>query len=400
MFFQMMGGTSGTTAKTLGTQKTGSFSNSGESFKLEMEKAFDSTAKESTVKQPQTVNKKEEVKSDKGNETLKAEDTENKGVTDETVMEEEKTEVCEEVVVLTQTQPVAKVTDEVSELLKQVEGIVEGETEMVNLAEGEGEENLLLFKQENTLEADGKILAQSNADLVKSAMLKGGEIKVETDVDTKAKGDILEGVEIQVVDGEEENNVTKVVDISSENETNLQQGENSADEMFTQEGVKMSNDTLDLSKVNIKVADAPIDTTRSDAAQQMADKIIYKLSQGKHVFDMELNPENLGKINVKMIFENGSAEIIMTTSSAKAHQLLSNQTDALRAILEQTLGMNNNIEIKQAEQAAEHLDRDNFQEQSNEKGQQQEQEKKKNNEDVSFIEKLRLGLTELEFEAV
>ena len=173
MFFQMMGGTSGTTAKTLGTQKTGSFSNSGESFKLEMEKAFDSTAKESTVKQPQTVNKKEEVKSDKGNETLKAEDTENKGVTDETVMEEEKTEVCEEVVVLTQTQPVAKVTDEVSELLKQVEGIVEGETEMVNLAEGEGEENLLLFKQENTLEADGKILAQSNADLVKSAMLKG-----------------------------------------------------------------------------------------------------------------------------------------------------------------------------------------------------------------------------------
>ena len=90
----------------------------------------------------------------------------------------------------------------------------------------------------------------------------------------------------------------------------------------------------------------------------------------------------------------------MTTSSAKAHQLLSNQTDALRAILEQTLGMNNNIEIKQAEQAAEHFDRDNFQEQSNEKGQQQEQEKKKNNEDVSFVEKLRLGLTELEFEAV
>ena len=124
------------------------------------------------------------------------------------------------------------------------------------------------------------------------------------------------------------------------------------------------------------------------------------LSQGKHVFDMELNPANLGKINVKMIFENGNAEIIMTTSSAKAHQLLSNQTDALRAILEQTLGMNNNIEVKQAEQAAEQFDRDNFQEQSKEKGQQQEQEKRKNDEDVSFVEKLRLGLTDFEFEAV
>ena len=191
-----------------------------------------------------------------------------------------------------------------------------------------------------------------------------------------------------------------MVNVSSENDANLQQaGENASEEMFTQDSVKMRNEPLDLSKVNIKVADAPIDTTKADAAQQMADKIIYKLSQGKHVFDMELNPANLGKINVKMIFENGSAEIIMTTSSAKAHQLLSAQTDALRAILEGTLGMNNNIEVKQTEQAAEQFDRDNFQEQSNEKGQQQE-EKRKHNEDVSFVEKLRLGLTELELEAV
>lgn len=395
MFFQMMGGTSSTTAKTSGTQKTGSFSNSGESFKLEMEKAFDVSTKESTVKQPQTVNKKDDVKTDKGSEKPKTDDTANKTVTDENVVDEKKDEVCEENVVVAQVQNANNVVDNEAELLKQVEGIIDGEDEMMNLTEGE--DNLLSLKQESTLEADGKILAQSNADLVKSAMLKGGEIKVESETD--AKNNILEGVEIQIEDGTEES-TTKVVDITSEQDASLQNGENAADEMFAQEGVKMSNDTLDLSKVNIKVADAPIDTARSDAAQQMADKIIYKLSQGKHVFDMELNPANLGKINVKMIFDNGNAEIIMTTSSAKAHQLLSSQTDALRAILEQTLGTSHNIDIKHAEQAAEQFDRDNFQEQSNDKGQQQEKDKRKNNEDVSFVDKLRLGLTELEFDAV
>ncbi|MPN31242.1 hypothetical protein SDC9_178716 [bioreactor metagenome] len=165
------------------------------------------------------------------------------------------------------------------------------------------------------------------------------------------------------------------------------------------ENVLAKTNNLDLSKVNIKVAEAPIDTNQADMAKQLADKIMYKLSDGKQEFDLELNPKNLGKVNVKMIFQNGSAELILSTSNSKAHQLLSMQADALRGILESSTGMDSTISLKQAETSDGQFDRDNFQGESN--GQQsQKQQQNERNEDLSFMDRLRLGLTDDLEEAV
>lgn len=150
---------------------------------------------------------------------------------------------------------------------------------------------------------------------------------------------------------------------------------------------------LDLNKVNIKVADAPIRAEAPDMPQQLVDKITYNADQGKHVFDIELFPENLGKVAIKMVFEKGVAELVMTTHTDKAHKLLSQQLDVIRGILETNTQNQASVEVKAGENASENFDKDSFLGQG-EKNQQEQQKDRKEDSSDSFLEKLRLGIAE------
>jgi hypothetical protein len=150
---------------------------------------------------------------------------------------------------------------------------------------------------------------------------------------------------------------------------------------------------LDFNKVNIKVADAPIRAEAPDMPQQLVDKITYNADQGKHVFDIELFPENLGKVAIKMVFEKGVAELVMTTHTDKAHKLLSQQLDVIRGILETNTQNQASVEVKAGENASENFDKDSFLGQG-EKNQQEQQKDRKEDSSDSFLEKLRLGIAE------
>lgn len=150
---------------------------------------------------------------------------------------------------------------------------------------------------------------------------------------------------------------------------------------------------LDFNKVNIKVADAPIRAEAPDMPQQLVDKITYNVEQGKHVFDIELFPENLGKVAIKMVFEKGVAELVMTTHTDKAHKLLSQQLDVIRGILETNTQNQASVEVKAGENASENFDKDSFLGQG-EKNQQEQQKDRKEDSSDSFLEKLRLGIAE------
>lgn len=150
---------------------------------------------------------------------------------------------------------------------------------------------------------------------------------------------------------------------------------------------------LDFNKVNIKVADAPIRAEAPDMPQQLVDKITYNAEQGKHVFDIELFPENLGKVAIKMVFEKGVAELVMTTHTDKAHKLLSQQLDVIRGILETNTQNQASVEVKAGENASENFDKDSFLGQG-EKNQQEQQKDRKEDSSDSFLEKLRLGIAE------
>ncbi|MBN7773767.1 flagellar hook-length control protein FliK [Clostridium aminobutyricum] len=149
---------------------------------------------------------------------------------------------------------------------------------------------------------------------------------------------------------------------------------------------------LDPSKVNIKVADAPVDTTQSNLADQMADKIIYKMNEGKQEFDLQLNPKELGKLNIKLTFENGSAQVLITCSNSKAQNMIALLTDNIRGILEANTGLTSTVHLKQEDMLQSQYDQDshNREGSTNQNGRQEEKEKA--SEDLSFVDKLRLGL--------
>ncbi len=150
---------------------------------------------------------------------------------------------------------------------------------------------------------------------------------------------------------------------------------------------------LDLGKVNIKVADPPIRAESPQMPQEIADRIIYNVDKGKHVFDIELFPENLGKVAIKMVFEKGIAQLVMTTHTDKAHKLLSQQLDVIRGILENNSQNQTGVEVKASENSSENFDKDSFSGQKEKERQERKQERKEEATD-SFAEKLRLGIVD------
>ena len=398
--FQTSAG-SNTTAKTGSTQFVSSKNGASNSFKKEMDKAFDRN--QSTTNDPGTSSSTNKVTSNKSQQKTDSKEYPEKDVN--SAQDNQSMDVTKEAQVLAAAQIQQPNMITVNAQMTTGDALQQMQSEMVNNAllgvvVEKPESNLaeVLGKAEETVESEIKLPFQNNVDLVKAAMLKSAqsesqENQMQNFADTLTNANQVKGEKIQ-----------EGAQIES---ANLQTSEIETDDPkleqmdMPEENVLAKNNSLDLSKVNIKVAEAPIDTNQADMAKQLADKIMYKLSDGKQEFDLELNPKDLGKVNVKMIFQNGSAELILSTSNSKAHQLLSMQADALRGILESNTGMDSTINLKQAENSDGQFDRDNFQEQSNsQQQQQQQQQEKKLAGDISFIDRLRLGLADDLEEAV
>lgn len=399
IFFQMAGGNQGI-PNTGNVQKGDSGQNSNASFKKEMDKVFDRKQNSPSAAEKNTrTDRRENMSRIQQKSDLKklSESSE------EPVKEDRTAETSQEVQLLAAAQiqyPAAAMADmNACSILQQRQADTVNNVLFQSMLK-EPDSNLpeALGNIQQSEDGEIKLPFQSNVDLAKSAMLKAlqnesQEKPVQTHTEVLTKG------QLQQDDGLQENNLQSKT-------TKLQSSEKIEEVLPDQtEGLKENafakNNSLDLSKVHIKVADAPVDTTQTDAAKQLADKIMYKLSEGRQEFDLELNPRELGKVNIKMIFENGKAQLIMSASNSKAHHLLSMQADALRGILEDNTGLDSTITLKQAETDSNQFDRDNFQEQSNsQQNQRQQQEKKDYTGDISFMDRLRLGLTEGLEEAV
>lgn len=391
--FQMLGG-SNTASKTTNTQPVQTNNRSNESFKKEMDKAFD--RKQSTINDvsKSNISKKVHDKNDsKKYPENDANSVKNDKNTDPSQEEQalaasqiqQSVIAAENIVDTGDTLQLLQSRGVVNSLLATISGKTESE-DLSNVAED--------------VEGKTKLPFQNNVELVKSAMLKSAQVGKQENqrqnyAETLINSNQMQGENLQ----KNENSQVKVA--------NLQGTKSDNDEVTLgisdtpEENVVVKANNLDLSKVNIKVAETPIDTTRTDMTKQLADKIMYKLNEGKHEFDLELNPKNLGKVNIKMIFQNGCAELLMTTSNSKAHHLLSMQADTLRGILEASTGTDNNVTVKQTEASEGQFDRDNFQEQSKGQQNQQQQRQEKNlTGDISFSDRLRLGLIDGLDEAV
>ncbi len=118
------------------------------------------------------------------------------------------------------------------------------------------------------------------------------------------------------------------------------------------------------------------------------------MTAGKSEFEIWLEPANLGKMAIKVAYENGRAMVSIMCTNEKTMELMSQNARHLGNILQQHTGDETVVVIDQPE--SDYLQQKTDQEDQN--GQQQEEQDGQQDQDQqdqdheSFLQQLRLGL--------
>lgn len=127
---------------------------------------------------------------------------------------------------------------------------------------------------------------------------------------------------------------------------------------------------------------------------KVAEQLLSKMSEGVQEFEIHIEPENLGKIAVKVLYEDGQATVSILCTEKKTLDLLGNNARDIGNIIERNLGGETKIFVEKQE--TDYLDQTKDQNQhgnQEEQKQQKGQDKKEDADDAEqFLQKLRLGL--------
>ena len=129
--------------------------------------------------------------------------------------------------------------------------------------------------------------------------------------------------------------------------------------------------------------------------EKVTDTMLAKLVEGVKEFEIHIEPVNLGKIAVKVLYEGNQATISIICSEKRAMDALSQNAREIGNIIDRNLGGETTIIVEKQESDYLNQTRDEN-EQADQNGKQQKEEKNKNHEGEDaeqFLQKLRLGLT-------
>lgn len=129
--------------------------------------------------------------------------------------------------------------------------------------------------------------------------------------------------------------------------------------------------------------------------EKVTDTLLAKLTEGVKEFEIHIEPVNLGKIAVKVLYEGNQATISIICSEKRAMDALSQNAREIGSIIDRNLGGETTIIVDKQETDYLNQTRDEN-EQADQNGKQQKEEKnqKQEGEDAEqFLQKLRLGLT-------
>ena len=124
---------------------------------------------------------------------------------------------------------------------------------------------------------------------------------------------------------------------------------------------------------------------------KLSQQIIKQIHEGRGELDVQLEPHNLGKIRIKVSYEDSQVSVSVLCSESRTLKLLSQSAGELGSILENNL--ERPVQILVDKQGADYLN--NQKEQGGGQGQNQPQhENRKEESHEDFIQKLRLGIFE------
>lgn len=126
--------------------------------------------------------------------------------------------------------------------------------------------------------------------------------------------------------------------------------------------------------VVIKISDAKA-AQKPSAARQVAQTVAQQMRQGKQEFQVELYPQSLGKVSVRLSSENGILTVEIAAANPKTQSMLLSGSEDIRSLLQNTTGQN--VTVVQPEQPGGWYNRqDGGNSGSQQQGQDEEKQKK------------------------
>ncbi len=174
------------------------------------------------------------------------------------------------------------------------------------------------------------------------------------------------------------------------------QSEQFASEQAAAAAVKPETKSVARTEVERPVTAAKVYVEQpEELPEKVTDTMLAKLVEGVKEFEIHIEPVNLGKIAVKVLYEGNQATISIICSEKRAMDALSQNAREIGNIIERNLGGETTIIVEKQESDYLNQTRDEN-EQADQNGKQQKEEKNKNHEGEDaeqFLQKLRLGLT-------
>lgn len=297
------------------------------------------------------------------------------------------------------------------------------------------ETNILPIQQDNILIDVNKTTTQSNVKLLNDTVDVTSDNNVFVDKSTTNKGNIvLNSKDIITVENNQEfknnmtvvennsasekildnNNTLKDISMNKNVLSNIDNNTNSnieknviVEKKSNNEFVKENNEfifsdiqpelqTLQKTSqgdvIQFKVSDSKL-INADTVVDNLADKIIMR---NNNEFDLQLNPKELGKIHINVVFENGETKVSILCTTQQAMDALVGNIDKLAALLENRTGNTTFVQVSNEENQ---LYNQNYQQQEQDgrnNGRNSDAEKRNKNtkteNSIDFLEQMRLGL--------
>ena len=154
---------------------------------------------------------------------------------------------------------------------------------------------------------------------------------------------------------------------------------------------------LDAAPVKVAAPEKPINMQASDAAEQLSERLTDAAENGLEQIQIRLVPEGLGEVNVTIArTENGALSVVLRAADPKAVNLLMQHTSDLQHNMSNAVRGEVQIEVREPQNSQQQqlLNPDGQQNREQREQQRQRRERQKEDDD-NFLQKLRLGLTDL-----
>ncbi len=152
----------------------------------------------------------------------------------------------------------------------------------------------------------------------------------------------------------------------------------------------------DTKSVLVKVGEAASAEQSVPVKEQVGEQILRAIDQGKAQVSVQLTPESLGTIEVRMtVTDDGRLLVALHAENRQTQQLLEKDLGGLQQILSRGTQQEVQIEVPR-----QHDDRQqSFEDGGQHRQQEQHQEQREQKNETDFLHRLRLGLIPLDAEA-